>query len=1572
MPLNDVSTSGSSRRILRIFRNIFLRTLLVVLLLVILIIALIQFPAVQNYIKNKVVSSLSEKLNTTVKLGYIRINFGGSLVINDLYIADRQQDTVIAASKIRVTINPAGLFRKKVIVSNVLLSGTGFNYMVLDSAGKSNIDFIIHSFAGDKNETKAQPGKPWDIQIKRIRIEQTRFAYSNLSDSLNFNLSIGRVLVNVSGNNLDSLSFAVDRIQIQNTRVNIVAYNRAERPLILVKKEKEDEKASGPLSVSLKRLDLKEVIFHQADSLSGSEGTYRIGEGHIIPQNIDLAKQKIHIASLVIHGGFINLDGGTYPGADQPSSPKTGTTAESSWQINLDKGNIRLDKIRLNQLISAGEGSINYLSEISLSNFVMDVSATFSNSKSWNLNLRNLHFEDDRTLRMVSLTVDANGEGNRIKVSPFSFRLGRSYITGTADGLFSGEKEGGIPDLNASISSSNLLIADFEPYLPKSVYPGLKRIPSQMRLTAELHSFNQVLHGSGELLSDQGDIRFKAEMNQGASRAYTADISMNEMNAGFFIQNQQLGRVNAVFKATGNGFKPDSMQSVFSLVIPSVVYKGITYNNLQLDGKVNNGNLSANLISGDPIAKMVTSITGTLNEEPEFRINAHIQNLDLHAMKLIQDTVAFSGIIDASYKSAGEGQFRTQTDTLLLDIRLPGKEIETNTRLAYSVLGDSVDARIKSNFGEVAYSGNIPLQEITTVMKNYFRQYFSAEKSDSAQSSDKFFRLRVDVNDLTVLKDFTGINIDVPEDAKISAELKDNVLNSNVDIRKIIYQNIQVDDLALSASGKDSSFRVDFKTSALFTSFQTFKDISLTGNLFRGNLETRLEISNADSRKWFNIGVTMQPQNPELNLVVQEPLMLNHQQWEVDENNRTYIRNKNVVFDQVTLTNADKIISLISDARQPEKLAVSFKNLDLKLFSELLNNDTTYLSGKINGDLMATYLFARPLPVFDAKLNITNIILENNPLGELNIAASNTGDNDIAQINVKFGQQNMSLNLDGTYGLTKDIPMNLNLNMKNLELAAIQPLIKEILTDASGAVNASVNVRGTFATPEVNGEIGFSKASAFIEPIQAKFGIDNQRLVFRNNSVDLNNFTIKDADGSPVTISGRIDLASLRNYRYNLNIKSDKFLAYQGPPDNLPGQDNKIILTSDIKVTGDNKAPQVNANLGINEGSRFFYKITKGPSTLTEEGIIEFKGINEPEQEEEPETSLIKNMSLTANLSVANNTAVTIITDPVRNFGLNMKAGGSFTLDQRPFQAPRLTGTLEISGGDYTMNLSGIKRKFQIADSSFIEWFGKISEPELTLRAYYEVRTSPAELLGDPEITSTLPFMVNMLISGSLENPEFKFRLSLPAEYEGVYDGLVAARLQEINSNESELNQNAMTLLLFGSFGFNNFANLFSSGGGANVLISNALNQFAAQKIKFVELHFDLQSYDNYGGATQDNLRTEMKIAASRKFDNERLNVQLGATVVLQADELEQKTSIAERISPEFNINYLLNRPRTLSVRAFRRSEYRGLVEGKVISTGAGIMFQKDFNRFSQLFGKKPEESSGSVAEKQKNIDETQ
>jgi hypothetical protein len=236
----------------------------------------------------------------------------------------------------------------------------------------------------------------------------------------------------------------------------------------------------------------------------------------------------------------------------------------------------------------------------------------------------------------------------------------------------------------------------------------------------------------------------------------------------------------------------------------------------------------------------------------------------------------------------------------------------------------------------------------------------------------------------------------------------------------------------------------------------------------------------------------------------------------------------------------------------------------------------------------------------------------------------------------------------------------------------------------------------------------------------------------------------------------------------------------------------------------------------------------------------------------------------------------------------------------------------------------------------------------------YQVRTSPVELIGEQPIQySTLPFNVNMIISGGLSNPSFKFNLSLPEEYQGAYNGLVASKLQEINSNESDLNQKAMMLILFGSFGFTDIKSIISGGQDkTNILISNAINQFAQQKIKFVDLHFDLQSFDDYGGATGGYQRTQLTVAASKKFFDERLETRLGATFIIQGDEKEQQKSFINRTIPEYNVLYILNRPRTLSVKSFRSSDYRGVIEGRVISTGVGVMFQKDFDSLGEFLRK--------------------
>ena len=374
--------------------------------------------------------------------------------------------------------------------------------------------------------------------------------------------------------------------------------------------------------------------------------------------------------------------------------------------------------------------------------------------------------------------------------------------------------------------------------------------------------------------------------------------------------------------------------------------------------------------------------------------------------------------------------------------------------------------------------------------------------------------------------------------------------------------------------------------------------------------------------------------------------------------------------------------------------------------------------------------------------------------------------------------------------------------------------------------------------------------------------------------------------------------------------------------------------------------------------------------------MVTFIGSDQDTTQEE-KISLSKNLWLKANITIAEGTPIAIITDPTKGDMLTVTSGGTFSISQQPFQAPRMIGKIDISGGSYSLTLAGFKKTFTIMPNSSINWTGDIASPEFDLKAYYEIRSSPEPLYAESQATSSqhlgaIPFRVQMNIKGSLATPTLSFEITLPEEYQ---NSDVATLLQQVNSDPSRVDREAMSLLLFGTFDISsiftnvslNTVNSLSNSGGANALLSRAMNQFAAHEVKFVDLNFNLQSYDEYGVANSQDVRTELKVEAARKLVNDRLNAKGGATFVLQADEIEQNKPWYEKITPELNVGYLLNKPRTISIRVFRQNEYRGLLEGKVVNTGTGILFQKDFDTARELFNKPKNETGNVLNEKETN-----
>jgi hypothetical protein len=1531
--------------------------LLSVVLVLVLVIGLVQVPFIQDKIKTKVVKGLAEKWHTRVSIGHVSLNFRGYIVVSDVFIADQQNDTLVSVGKIQVGINAASLLNKQLIVNRFFMGKGYFHYQVKDTA-HTNIDFIVNSFKDTVKKEPASAKSPWTISVKKIELQNIFVRYQSVPDSSGMDLNTGKLTLEFSETNLEKMKFGIRRFLLANTSIIQNSYAIIPKTANTKPGDKtagKNSKSASPL-VSIREIVMDNVEYTQ--KAVGSERSFKLNHANLTGGNIDMQHKSFSLNKLSIQNGTVSVHQPSRKAEARQTNENPAIASSSAtpgWSVTVGDVDLGFDRITLENLMP-NNPNYKYLKTISLKDIVVRLSAKYEGTK-WVANLKQLEFTDERTRQRTSIAVKASSRNELIVADLFQFSTGKTFIKGRGKFSMPSDKgKSGIPDFDITIGSSLIRKKDLLAYVSDSLQVALNRMPDTIRYSGHTVASNGGINTTNQVYTNIGNIELTGKITDAANvktSPYSMVVLINKLQAGYLAKNATLGQVTGSVQLEGVGLSPKARQAHGIVRLQSVWYNNHTYRNIELNGNLANNMVDLSLRSRDSLLKVLIRLKGRVGDSTDVYLLADAPFVSGKAFGQAWDTMNVSAYVKTHLMMVNKKNLSVSADTFNLTVRLPGKEIVTHNKISYNVRGNDVKANVATSFADISYNGNIAIEAVPGVLKNYFAQYFTTGAAKTKLDSGGYFSVKVKFKDIALLNSLTPLKMSLAEDATLLAEFKQNRLNASFDIQQLAYNDIQCEDVSLHAESRKSGFQIEVKSTAIHNKTNGLTDLAVTGNLNNGQLENRISFSNDDGKKWFDVGMTMEPKNPEKNIRVKLPFLLNYKLWQADPKNLIAFKNNKIWFENFVLSSNEKRISISTASNNPDMIAAEVKNLGLSFISSMLKGDTTSLTGKINGRVTVN-LSGKPIPLFDVNIGVDNISVSRQPLGDLRIAATNNANSNVASIDVNFGRKDMAFTLKGTYGLQKGIPMDLRFDANNLLLVSLEPFLSKDISSSSGAINASIRISGTTGMPRLNGDIRFNKASVFVIPAQTTFRLNNQRISFAGDRIVFPRFTVEDAEGNPLVLNGDVSFANFKEIKSNLQITSSTFLAYQGTQSTRPGEENRVVITSDMQFTGSTASPTLKANVQIDENSKFFYKITKRATNLSEEGVIEFVGA-QPMAPQKTSAYIIENLSLTTNLTVVDNTAISIITDPASNTGINMKAGGIFSLMQRPYQSPQLVGKLSISGGDYTLNLSGIRRKLQISDSSSIAWYGDISRPELNLKVYYQVRTSPAELMGDQtdETGGTLPFLVHINITGELSSPSLNFQLSLPPEYEGVNNGMVAAKLQEINSNESEVNQKAMALLLFGRFDFSNLAGVLSNNtAGANVLISNALNQFAAQKIKFVDLHVDMESFNNYGETTGENQRTQMTVAVSRKFMDNRLNVQLGSMFVLQGDEREQQKPWWDKINPEFNINYAINKPRSLSVQAFRKSEYRGLIEGKIIKTGVGIIFRKDFDTPAEFFKK--------------------
>jgi len=142
-----------------------------------------QIPAVQNRLVDRIATYLSDELNTKVEVGNIDIRFFDKFLLENFYVEDREQDTLLFAERLNVDINAFTFFRekkfeKKFYVEDITLKKARFNLYRHADSTDFNVAFLDELFSPKKENTTtnrdtvstSNDKKAWLLKANRLYV----------------------------------------------------------------------------------------------------------------------------------------------------------------------------------------------------------------------------------------------------------------------------------------------------------------------------------------------------------------------------------------------------------------------------------------------------------------------------------------------------------------------------------------------------------------------------------------------------------------------------------------------------------------------------------------------------------------------------------------------------------------------------------------------------------------------------------------------------------------------------------------------------------------------------------------------------------------------------------------------------------------------------------------------------------------------------------------------------------------------------------------------------------------------------------------------------------------------------------------------------------------------------------------------------------------------------------------------------------------------------------------------------------------------------------------------------------
>lgn len=309
-----------------------------IILILLGVVVWLQTPSGKNFVREKAVAFLRNKLKTEVYIGAINYRLPKMLELDNVLFKDQAKDTLLAAEKLRVDINMLALIRKKVVVQQIEL--VGLHAHIYRNAPDTNYNFtyIINAFVGAPKQPTPQDLKKANdtssslsFNVDKINLDSIHVRFDDITGGTKLSLDLDQLRLSLKKIDPSKMDFGIKKLAVTGLRGSFMQDTSYLPPKV-------DTTPAPEFHIAAEEIKIDQSSFTYGNKLSKFLFDIDLGNLLLKPKNIDISKEIIDLKDLKLANTAVKIWMGKT--SQKTTTAAAADTASSNWRVTLTTGNL--------------------------------------------------------------------------------------------------------------------------------------------------------------------------------------------------------------------------------------------------------------------------------------------------------------------------------------------------------------------------------------------------------------------------------------------------------------------------------------------------------------------------------------------------------------------------------------------------------------------------------------------------------------------------------------------------------------------------------------------------------------------------------------------------------------------------------------------------------------------------------------------------------------------------------------------------------------------------------------------------------------------------------------------------------------------------------------------------------------------------------------------------------------------------------------------------------------------------------------------------------------------------------